>query len=553
MVRRLAVSLLAVALVAGCGGGEREQPAKPDPFETLFFANEGPTQLQGGLGALAFPVGTSSARAQRWFDQGLAQYYAFQDADAWRSFRRAAELDPKLAMAHWGAALAVGGDLYLTTGSRQFEIAQQELEKARRLEADASPRERAYIDALASRYAPKGSATELSERYAQAMLALHRRYPGDPHAATLFALAGIGARPFQQYPTPAMRPTPATREIVAALAPVVRRYPDFAGALHLWIHALEQSPDPGRALDAANRLGDAAPGLPHMLHMPSHIWVHVGRPAKILAANGRTFASLTAYRDRHGTLDFFELDEWQHDSRFVAVVQDASGFTEAKATADDNVEYVRPYLEQIPFLEENMPVPMLVRVHLQDWTGALALPKPAADLKMTTAFWHFGRGVAYASTGDLGRARTESAAMKRARKLVPAAQLVSLVSARDLLAIAQDVLDGRIARAERRHGAAVRLLEEAVRRQDALAYDEPEDFYPVRESLGAALLAAGRPGAAAAVFRADLARNPSSGRSLLGLAESLAAAGDRAGAARARAAFRRAWKTADARVQVRDF
>lgn len=546
------IVLVTTALAAGCGGSTK-QPAA-DMAARFFFANRGPTRLERGLGALPFPVSTRSKRAQEFFDQSLALYYGFQDADAYRSFREAARLDPKLAMAHWGEALAAGGDIY-PTGGRLFALAKAQLAAARRLEAGATTRERAYIAALSHRYAGGRSPDlhRLAADYASAMLTLHHRYPHDPHAATLFAVAQMAVRPFLQFPPPATRPAPGTRAMIAALAPVVRRYPRFAGGLHMWIHTLEQSPDPGRALAAANRLGDVAPALPHMVHMSSHIWDHVGEPEKILRANGRAFALLTAYRQSHKVLDMFDLMEWQHDARFVAVIQDVLGLTAARTTADRNVEYVRPFLKQMPFLEENMPVPMLVRVHLQDWRGALALPKPPADLKMTLAFWHFGRGVAFAATGDVNRARGESAAMRRVRPLVPADQLDSLVNARGVLAVAQLALDARIARTEGRYGQAVRLLREAVRREDALAYDEPRDFYPVRESLGSTLLAAGRPREAAAVFRADLVRNPRSGRSLLGLSESLAAAGSRAGAARARAEFRQAWRGADATVRVRDF
>lgn len=539
-------------------------PGDLDSDNAFLFANRGPTELRDGLGARRFEVSTDDEEAQRYMDQGLAQVYGFQGADAYRSFRKASELDPDLAMAHWGMALALGPDINYGIDANRNKLAHESIRKARSLADGATRKEQDYIAALATRYdaAKSPDFDKLNEDYAGAMKKVAGSYPDDPDAATLYSAALMWANWGQQFPHPfphsEMKEPKDTKEVISTLQSVIERYPDHVGAIHYYIHVIEQAPDPEVALESAERLKRLAPNSPHIVHMASHIYIHDGDYAAILSINDDVFPVLDEYRKRVGEDDYFYVVEGSHERRFVVETLDRAGRSAAALRdADALIEWVRPFLRQAPWLEDNAAVPILTRVHFARWEDLLERPEPdtGPDYPAAIGFYHFGRAMAYASTGRPEQAARESEALKKLRGRTPTDDTLGSNSLDEMLEVVQLVADARIARERGNHDAGIKLLREAVGKQDRLKYDigYPIAPYSFRENLGAALLDAGRPEEAASVFREDLELNPGNGRSWFGLAASLEESGDRDGAREAREEFDDAWRLADTQLRIEDY
>ena len=531
---------------------------------TFIFLNRGPTELRSGLGTRRFEVSTDSEEAQNYIDQGIAQVYGFQAADAYRSFRKASELDPGLAMAHWGMALALGPDVNYGIDANRNELAHESIQEAQSLASNATPKERDLIAALATRYSDVEAPDfgELNEAYAAAMKAVADTYPEDVDVATLYAAALMWTNWGQQFPHPfphsKMEDPEDTVEVIELLESVLERDPDHVGAIHFYIHVMEQSPNPERALESAERLKRLAPNSPHLVHMASHIYVHTGDHATIVNINEDVFPQLEEYRERIGENDFYYVVEASHERRFVVeTLDDAGRSAEAVRQADELVEWIEPFMDEAPWLADNAAIPILTRVHLAMWDELLELPEPdgVSEHPAATGFYHFGRAMAFASTGRLEEAMQESNALEQLRQQMPAELTLGSNSLDELLEIVQLVADARIARAQEDYETSIELLREAVRIQDTLKYDigYPIAPYSFRENLGATLLLAGQPEEAAEVFRDDLQFNPGNGRSWFGLAESLEALGDQDGAQEARVEFDSAWHLADTQLSLEDY
>ena len=509
-----------------------------------------PAALMEGLGTHHHPVATANREAQRFFDQGLILLYAFNHDEAARSFRRAAELDPKLAMAWWGVALALGPNYNLPqVDAEQAKAAYDALQKAHQL-ADGTPEhERAYIKALAARYSadPKVDGGKLLRDYAEAMRKLAERYPDDLDAATLYAESALNLRPWKLWSADG-KPAEGTEEIVRVLEAVLRRSPDHPGANHYYIHTVEASPHPEWALASAGRLATLVPAAGHLVHMPAHIYMRVGDYEAAARANEKAIEVDRAYLKRSGAKGVYPLMYFSHNIHFLAVARAAQGrFADAKKAADELVAHVRPHVKDMPMLEGFLPTPTLVLVRFRRWEAVLASPRPNAKLTTTTAVWHFARGMAYAAQGKLDDAEKEQKAFLAARDAVPAEAMYSdWNTARSVLGVAEGVLAARIAVARKDLKSAIALLKKAVKAEDALHYGEPPDWLlPVRETLGGVLLQNGAAAEAEKVFRADLERNPRSGRSLFGLAASLKAQKKEYAARLVQLEFQQAWKRAD--------
>lgn len=523
-----------------CAGGDH--PAGP--------AGQRPAVLLQGLGTHHHPVTTTNREAQQFFDQGLILLYAFNHDEAARSFRRAADLDPKLAMAWWGVALALGPNYNLPeVNAEQAKTAYDALQKALRLAEGAPEAERDYVQALAARYAadPKADGKQLLRAYAEAMRRLAARYPDDPDAATLYAESLMNLRPWKLW-SPDGKPAEGTEEIVRVLEGVLRRYPDHPGANHYYIHAVEASPHPERALPSAARLATLAPAAGHLVHMPGHVYMRVGDYEAAARANEQAIAADQAYLQRSGAQGVYPLMYFSHNIHFLAIARVFQGrFADAKQAADRLAAHVGPHVKDMPMLEGFLPTPTLVLVRFRRWDDVLASPRPDAKLRTTTAFWHFARGLAYAAQGQLGDAVQEQKAFRAARDTVPAEAMYSdWNTARSVLDVADAVLGARLALARGDRPAAIGLLQQAVAAEDALHYGEPPDWIlPVREMLGSVLLQAGDAAAAEQVFRADLERKRRNGRSLFGLAASLRAQKKEHAARLVQQEFQQAWKHAD--------
>ncbi len=486
-----------------------------------------PVTLVTGLGNLHHPVSTKNAQAQQFFDQGLRFIYAFNHDEAARSFQHAGELDPKLAMAYWGVAEAVGPNYNDPASADRFKQAHEAIQKAVDLSANGSPVEQAYIQAMAKRFPadPGADLRKAAEDYHDAMREVVRQFPDDLDAATLFAEAGMNLHPWGLWHADGT-PEAGTEEIVATLESVIRRDPNHLGAIHYYIHAVEASPNPERALAGANKLASLAPAAGHIVHMPAHIYIRTGDYAAAVKTNEEAAAVDRAYMKATGVQGIYPMMYYSHNLHFIAMCSAMDGnFLEAKKNADMLAAHVGPHVKEMPPLEGFMTIPLAVDIRFHRWADILKAPQPDPSMKTTTVFWHFARGLALAGTGKIGDAETEHAFLEEAVKNTPDGAIFQMPvnnKTKDILTIARDVLGAKIDLAKKDNADAIAQLREAVAVQDTLKYGEPPDwFFPVRESLGAALLMSGDNGGAEKVFREDLERNPRNPRSLWGLQQAL--------------------------------
>ncbi len=514
-----------------------------------------PATLMTGVGTLHHPVSTSNSEAQAFFDQGLCLIYDFNHDEAARSFQRAAELDPKLAMAYWGIAEAVGPNYNDPASEERFRQAHEAIQKAVDLSANGSPSEQAYIQAMAKRFPadPKADLKKAAEEYREAMREVSKKYPDDLDAATLFAEASMNLHPWGLWHVDGT-PEAGTVEIVATLESVIRRDPNHLGAVHYYIHATEASPNPERALAYADKLAAMAPNAGHIVHMPAHVYVRTGDYDAAVKTNEQAAAVDRAYIKATGVQGIYPMMYYSHNLHFIAMCASMNGdYAEAKKNADLLVANVGPHVKEMPPLEGFMTIPMAVDIRFHKWNEILAMPQPDPEMKITNGFWHFARGMALAGTGKLNEAEAEYKIVYEAEQNTPPDVIFAPPinnKAKDILKISEDVLGAKIAMARKDYPQAISLLTAAVAIQDTLKYGEPPDwFFPVRESLGAALLINGDAAAAEKVFRADLERNPRNPRSLYGLQQALKAQHKNYDAGFVEAQFRDSWKGGEVKME----
>jgi tetratricopeptide (TPR) repeat protein len=511
-----------------------------------------------GLGHHYHTISTKNPDAQRFFDQGLTLVFGFNHEEAARAFRRASELDPQSAMPFWGIALALGPCINLDVDPPHEKAAYEAVQKALLLSSGGKERERDYVHALAKRYSPdpKVDLRKLDAEYANAMRELSKRYPDDLDAATLYAESLMDLHPWKLWGLDG-RPTEGTEEILAVLESVLRRDPNHIGANHYYVHATEASPHPEWALASARRLETLAPAAGHLVHMPAHTYLRVGNYAAAAHSNAAAADADRAYLRESGTTgSVYDMMYFCHNLHFLAASYSMEGdFAHAKQAADELAAHVAPMLHEMPIAEVYVPTPTFVLVRFHRWDELLKVPAPPPSLAMTTAFWHFARGAAFAAKGQIDMAEAERRVLGTAQKETPADQEFSFFynKAKNFLDLAATTLDARIADGNGDHGQAIKNWENAVRIQDNLNYGEPPEwFYPVRESLGGALLRSGQAEGAEAVFRADLERYPRNPRSLFGLWKSLEAQKKSSNVEEVRREFEVAWRNADVHLEIGD-
>jgi tetratricopeptide (TPR) repeat protein len=506
--------------------------------------------LVTGYGNWRHPVSTKNAQAQAFFDQGLRFIYAFNHDEATHSFQRAAELDPKLAMAYWGIAEAVGPNYNDPASEGRFVQAHAAIEKAQTLAADASESDKAYIAALVKRF-PADTKSDLraaAEQYRDAMRDVVKRFPDDLDAATLFAEAGMNLHPWGLW-RPDGTPEEGTEEIVATLESVIRREPNHFGAVHYYIHSVEASNSPERALAGANRLAQLAPAAGHIVHMPAHIYIRTGDYEAALQTNQKAALADQAYLKATGAEGIYPMMYYSHNLHFIAMAAAMNGnYAESRRGAQLLAANVGPHVKDMPALGGFMTIPLAVEVRFHKWNEILKVPQPDPAVQTATVFWHFARGLALAATGKLEEAEAEHKIVTEEEEKTPPDAVFQMPinnKTKDILKIAENVLGARISLAKNDMDATVNQLRVALATQDLLKYDEPQDwFYPVRESLGAVLLKIGDDAGAEEVFRADLDRNLRNPRSLFGLEQALKAQGKTYDAGFVRKQFDANWKGA---------
>lgn len=503
-------------------------------------------------------ITTDSPEAQHWFDRGMILVYAFNHDEAIRSFQKAAQLDPECAMAYWGIALAYGPNINRPMPDEAVPKAYQALQKARERSDRVSRKEQAYIEALSRRYSarPVKDRLPLDRAYADAMRQVARRYSADLDAATLYAEALMNTMPWD-YWTPDRAPRPATTAAIAALERVLARDPSHLGANHYYIHIVEAGPHPERGLPSADRLAAIAdrlpglvPGTGHLVHMPGHIYLRLGLYHLASRANERALAADRAYLTPENARDYYGLIYHPHKHGFLFYSRMMEG------RSDETLETARKVADEVgsgfPLAGRFRTLPLFALVRFSRWDEILAEPRPPADRPFETAVWHYARGMAHAGKGRLDEAVAAAASLDRMAKSPEIEALeVPFFYGLSQVNIAREDLAARIAALRNRSEQRIAHLEKAVALQDALPYMEPPYwYYPVRHSLGAALLSAGRAREAEAVYREDLRRHPRNGWALFGLAQSLRAQGKTEVAAEVEKQFRHAWLRAD--VALRD-
>jgi len=517
-----------------------------------------PVTLVTGLGDLHHPVSTKNPQAQQFFDQGLRFIFAFNHDEAARSFQHAAELDPRLAMAYWGVAEAVGPNYNDPADPDRYKHAHDSVQKAVELSEGASPSDQAYIQALAHRFPadPKSDLKKAAEDYRDAMRQVVQEFPDDLDAATLFAEAGMNLHPWGLWHVDGT-PEAGTDEIVATLESVMKRDPNHLGAIHYYIHAVEASPTPERALAGANKLAELAPGAGHIVHMPAHVYIRTGDYDAAVKTNEKAAEVDRAYIKATGAQGIYPMMYYSHNLHFIAMCSAMNGsYDEARKNAELLSANVGPHVKDMPPLEGFMTIPLAVEIRFHHWNEILKMPQPDAAMKTATVFWHFGRGLALAGTGKTAEAEAEYKIVSDAEAATPPDVIFQMPinnKAKDIMKIAKDVLGAKIAIVKKDNASAVSMLRDAVMIQDTLKYGEPPDwFYPVRESLGAALLMNGDAAEAEKVFRDDLDRNLRNPRSLWGLHQALLMQKNEYGAGFVQKQFDASWKGGNAALKMED-
>jgi len=524
----------ALAIAASCAMAQHPMPP-----------SEKPVALLSGLGAWRHPIVTSSPEAQKFFDQGLTLMYGFNRYEALRSFRKAAELDPGAPMPHWGIAMALGPYINMDMDPDIHMKESCDAVHAGMEIKSAVAKEREWIEAAGAR-CPDFADPAL---YIAAMSKVAAEQPDDPDAQTLYAEALLLPSRWRWYA--GGKPAEGVAEAERVLEQVIRRYPDHPGANHLYIHAVESSPTPERAVPSAQRLMGIVPAAGHMVHMPGHIWLVLGDFDNTVAVNERAVEVDREYFAKTGVMSSYG-SYYLHNLQFLLYTRAMQGRrADMNAVARQMSDDMKAMAASMPEMVDIMSVYIqMMQVRLGLWDDVLKVAEPKA-FPTCPPLWHHARALAYAAKGDVSAARREQEEFEKTRKPVDPSIPWDTNKSGDVLEFAAAALKARL---ETSPASAIPLWKRAVELQDSLAYDEPPAwYYPLRESLGAALLLSGDAPAAEKVFREGLVRSPNNGRMLFGLLESLKAQKKADAIAWVQKEFDKAWKGADVALRVQDF
>jgi tetratricopeptide (TPR) repeat protein len=508
------------------------------------------------LGTLHHPITTSSHEAQQYFDQGLRFVYAFNHEEAILAFEEAARLDPSAAMAYWGVALASGPNINAAMDKAAERRALDAVQKARAHRARTSAVEQAYIDAIGKRYELRAHARPaLDKAYADAMRVVWRQYPNDPDAGVLFAEALMDLRPWDLW-TADGRPQPGTQEIVSTLESILARFPDHPGACHYYIHSVEASPNPDRAVACAERLPGLMPGAAHVVHMPAHIYMRLGRYHEAAERNAHAAEVDRKYLARRKLSGDYADGYYTHNLHFLWASLAMEGRrTEAlkvarQLTGTISEEEVR----KDAWKELYLSAPVWSMIRFGQWDDLLREPPPPKPLHLQQGMWRLGRGMALAASGRMPGAEGEYVVLAGLSKRLGRDRTREEKTERTLLKIAERLLAGELAMYRRQYDEAIKSLTDAVKLEEELSYTEPPFWpIPIRHYLGAVLLKAGQSGKAEAVYRADLAKNPRNGWAQFGLMQSLRAQRKGREADAAQEQWKQAWEHADVTLTASRF
>jgi tetratricopeptide (TPR) repeat protein len=507
--------------------------------------------LYTNLGSHHKRISTKVPAAQQYFDQGLRLVYGFNHAEAIRSFTRAADIDPSCAMCYWGIALAYGPHVNAPMAEASGVAAYEAVQKALSLKSQATASERAYIEALAQRYEadPPTDRVRLDTSYSHAMGKVAKTYPKDLDAAILYAESLMDLRPWN-YWRPDGTPYPGTKEIVRQLERVLTRNPNHPGACHYYIHAVE-AVNPKAAVPCAERLARLMPGEGHMVHMPAHIYIRVGRWNDAIKANQHAIHSDEVFIEGQHPMGVYPLAYYPHNIHFLAFASTMAGRSaqaiEAATTLTSKVNL--DAARQVGMLQEMLPYHALTLTTFGKWDEVLAASLPPEDIRFSYAMAHYARGVAHAAKGEWAEAQAALDQVTAVDAATPEG-----AEGKTALSIAVHALSGEITTRRGDLDMGITHFREAAKIEDAgLYFEPPKWYYPIRHSLGAALLKAGQYAEAEKIYREDLRRFPENGWSLFGLAQALRVQGKNTEAAAAEARFHRAWPDTDVTLTASRF
>lgn len=539
------LAALCLSALAGCAGPASTRTEAPEPTQPLY----------AGMGMHRYPVSTRIPAAQRYFDQGLVLAYGFNHLEAARSFREAYRLDPACAMCYWGEALVLGPNINAPMAPADVPVAYRALRQAQALAKNATEKEQALISALAARYREPAPADRqaLDEAYAAAMRDVSARFPNDADIAALFAEALMDLHPWNFW-TQQGKSQPWTPEIVAALERALAIDPNNPLANHLYIHALEASPEAVKALPSARRLPSLVPGSGHLVHMPAHIYIRIGHYRDAILANQQAVKVDKDYLSHaHHAEGIYTLAYVPHNYHFLWAAAIKTGQKRlASQAADDTAAHVSQDMLREPGLSGTLQhfaaIPLYTKALFGDWDAIVDEPAPPADLRYLAGVRHYARGMAFLRKDKAKAARQELDLLEKIIEDPAIAEMTvfDLNPITKILRIGAEMLRGEIAARRKDYTSAIAHLQRATEIEDELNYTEPKDWYlPPRQALGAILLEAGKAPGAEEVYRQDLRYHPQNGWSLYGLVLSLFEQGKVKEAESVKKQFAEVWSDAD--------
>ncbi|MBL7845246.1 MAG: hypothetical protein JNK44_15385 [Cyclobacteriaceae bacterium] len=512
--------------------------------------------LLENLGTYGMKVSTDNERAQKFFNQGINLYYGFNHFEAFRSFKEVARLDPDCAMAYWGQALSLGPNINLPMDPADTETVYKAVQKSLALLDKASPKERALINALAKRYTAEAleDRKPLDEAYSNAMEAVVNQYPDDLDVLTLYAESLMDLHPWDYWK--AGQAQPWTPQIVELIASVISKRTDHPGANHLNIHILEASPEPERATESADRLRNLVPGAGHLVHMPSHIYIRVGRYLDGVEANERAVKTDEEYIAQCNVQSIYPLFYYPHNYHFLLACAQMAGLNKKSADAanalNKNIPVEMMNVPDLVTLQHWYTMPWYNMVRFGKWDDILKITEPVDSFKYVKSVWHYARGMAFVRKNKMAEAKAELASLKiLIEDPFMEMTIAGFNSFRSVLGIGRNVLEAEIEAQQKNYNRAVQLLTEAINVEDNLLYQEPPDWYhPVRQILGSILLEAKNPIEAEKRFREDLTFYKNNGWSLYGLYQSLEVQGKKSEAAQVKKDYEKAFAKSELKLKT---
>ena len=552
MYRRSLSLGLAAGLAAALAArpATAQEPHHHQPGMPTATGVSGAVPLYDNLGDLSHKVTTASPAAQKYFDQGLRLTYAFNHDEAIAAYTQATREDSTCAMCWWGIAYAMGPNINAPMDTAVYRPAYAAIRKAVLLSPKATPYERDMIRAMAKRYGPEPAASRapLDSAYAKAMKTVAKKYPNDPEAQTLYAEAQMDLTPWNYWDGRGTKPRAGTLETVATLERTIARTPNHAGACHFYIHIVEASTTPARAVPCADRLAKLMPGAGHLVHMPSHIYMRTGRYDLVADHNHEAVAEDQSYIQDRKPTGFYKYTYYPHNWHMLwaGLIQLGRG-AEAIDASRELVKVVPvDVVTKVPPLEYFFPAPYWSLVRFGKYDEMLAEAAPPASLKYTTGMWRYGRGIALAAQGKTAEAQAELDSVAALTAATPKDAPAGINMQKNLLSLAERHLSGKVALAKGDTAAGIAALEKAIPMEDGLLYDEPPAWYhPIRQELAGVHLAMGHPAVAEKLYREDLVHYPNNGWSLYGLARSLEAQKKTGEAGKVDAQYRKIWDKAD--------